>query len=145
MSIILCHECDDKKEDGSEEQFYLLNAVLRDPENKRLAYSGLQVNICQTHFKKVLKNMHHIPEQMSSNWGIAVEERAESFHKFVRSEISEYYLYLPLRFIDELVAREKLSNSTNDLFRNPKWIEYYNPTDWRPALWADALFSQYIE
>ncbi|MBU1204574.1 MAG: hypothetical protein KKE93_01575 [Nanoarchaeota archaeon] len=137
----VCHECGRNVENP----FYSASAVLRDTANKRLAFSNLELSLCNSDFEEVRTYLHPKAEEMEADLGIAVDNVTGACGGLTGSvQISSgvYDRHGQYQFLDRSVATQKLPKSTRDLFANPRWFEPTGNGEWKKAQWATKLYKQ---
>jgi hypothetical protein len=128
----VCHECGYNVENP----FYSASAVLRDTANKRLAFSDLEVSLCDSDVRKVKSDFHAKAEEMQADLGIAIDGVTGFSGGLTGSiQISSgvYERHEQYQFLDGNVATQKLPKSAKDLFVNPKWLEPAGDGTWKEA------------
>lgn len=137
-NILVCYETQRKVENP----FHTIMAVLRNPESRMVAYSAVELPLCNEAHARVEGSLHRNPEDLDGIFGYAVETNSgmvsESFG-FIR-------VCLPIQgrrdyqYLDEAVAAAYLPRSAETLKRDVNWMEHTNGR-WQKAEWAAAVYA----
>ena len=134
----VCHETGKNVENP----YHNMSAVLRDSKNGRVAYTNLEVSLCDAVFRRVSGELHEAPDQIQG-FGYAVETQTGFVGGFGRTvQLSApHAVHGDYRYLDEAVASAKLPKSAADLKRNPDWMEQANG-GWQKAEWAAEAYAK---
>ncbi len=134
----VCHETGVNVENP----YQNMSAVLRDPANGRIAYSNLEVSLCDAAFQRVRGDLQDTPNQIQG-LGYAVETQTGVVGGYSQSvQVSApHSVHGDHRFLDEAVVAANLPKSAADLKRNPDWMEQADG-GWRKAEWAAEFYAE---
>jgi len=127
--------------------FYVMSAVLRDKENNRLAFSNLEVSLCdETANRLPLTDLPDSPEQMEEDVFYQIEQ-AGGTEGGLTGAVQLCWGYGKNgnpRYVSRKLATSKLPRSARDLLANPEWVELVDG-DYKLAEWANELYAKLKE
>ena len=125
-----------------ENPYHSMSAVLRDPESGRVAYTNLEVSLCDVAFQRISGNLQETPDQIEG-LGYAVETQTGFVSRFSGTVqlTAPHAVHGDYRYLDGAIASKDLPKSAGDLKRNPDWMEQAD-SSWQKAEWAVKVYAE---
>lgn len=140
MSTV-CHECGTNVENP----FYSVSAVVRDGKKDRIAFSNLEVSLCNSDFRSLDGALHINPQGLTSDVGFAIDSVTGvvgGTGKTVQISAGVYDRHGQHQYVNREVVARLLPKVSKSLLGKPAGWYQKTGEDWKAASWADKIYSR---